>query len=107
MTRLKTLAICLVAVFAIGAVVAATASAAAPEFGRCVKKAKAEGSGYSNAGCTTKAETGAKYQWESGATTTFTSEAREVETGKAKKCLLWREEIKKGNTKHAEELLLV
>jgi hypothetical protein len=105
MTRLKTLAICLVAVFAIGVAAAATASAAAPEFGRCVKKAKAEGSGYSNAGCTTKAETGAKFEWQAGSTTTFTSEAREVETGKAKKCLLWWSEIKAGNLKHAGELL--
>jgi len=106
MTRLKTLAICLLTVFAIGVVTAATASAAAPEFGRCVKKAKAEGSGYSNAGCTTATGAGAKYEWLSGSTTTFTSEAREVEIGKAKKCLLWSEEIKRGNTKHAEELLI-
>ncbi len=45
----------------------ALAQAESPEIGRCLKKAKAEGVGYSNAGCTT---TGigakAKFEWQPG-----------------------------------------
>jgi hypothetical protein len=37
-----------------------------PEYGRCMKKAKVEGAGYSNAGCTTAIGSKAKYEWLPG-----------------------------------------
>ncbi len=112
MTRLKTLTLCLVAMFAIGAVAAATASAAAPEFGHCVKKAKAEGEGYSNAGCTTAVASGAKYEWvsysrlvEGGAKLHFTSKARFVATQPLKICLKWQKLVQEGRTEEAAKYL--
>jgi hypothetical protein len=68
MRRIRIAGLCLVAVFAMSAIASATASATAPEFGKCLKKAVAGGSGYSNSGCT-KAVTGAtaKYEWVAGA----------------------------------------
>jgi hypothetical protein len=107
MTRLKTLAICLVAVFAIGVVAAATASAETPEFGRCIKKApKTEGAGFSNAGCTNAVSSGAKYEWKAGPGENphFTSTARFVGTANYKHCLLASEEEGRGNYKRAEEI---
>ncbi len=87
---------------------AASASAAAPELGRCVKKEAAGGTGFSSARCTTAA-TGseAKFKWEAGPGpfNKFVSRAREVPTTKQRRCTLWKEEVEKGNTKHAEELL--
>src|ERR1700694_3684726 len=67
MRRIRIAGLCLVAVFVVSVAMSATASAAAPEFGRCIKKAKAEGTGFSDAGCT-KAVTGAtaKYEWAPG-----------------------------------------
>ncbi|MGD0452433.1 MAG: hypothetical protein ABSB69_02440 [Solirubrobacteraceae bacterium] len=98
------------AALAISVVAVATASAEAPEFGRCVKKAKAEGSGYSNAGCTTEVGSGAKYEWKSGPGETaedrqFTSESRFVLTGKDKVCLKWREAVEEGNLPLANKIL--
>ncbi len=40
MRRIKIMGLCLVAVFAVSVAMAGTASAAAPEFGRCLKIAK-------------------------------------------------------------------
>jgi hypothetical protein len=48
------------------AVMPALAQAAAPELGRCIKKAKAEGAGYSNVGCTATTGGLAKYEWAPG-----------------------------------------
>jgi hypothetical protein len=68
MRRMKIVGLCLMAVFAMSALVfSASASAVAPEYGSCVKKAKAEGSGYSNSGCTKAVGTGAKFEWTPGA----------------------------------------
>jgi hypothetical protein len=105
--RFTALGACLLALLAICGVATASASASAPELGRCVKKAKAEGSGYSNGGCTTAVSSEAKFEWipGPGANPKFASEAREVDTTEAKHCLQWHEEVKKGNTKRAEELL--
>jgi hypothetical protein len=50
MKRIRTMGLCLVAAFAITAVAAATASATAPEYGRCLPKA---GGKYATAACTT------------------------------------------------------
>jgi hypothetical protein len=53
---------------AVCAFAAASASAAAPEYGRCIKKAKAEGKGYTSNKCTVAGEgTKAKYEWLAGA----------------------------------------
>jgi hypothetical protein len=106
MRRLKLVGLCAMAVFAIGAVQVASASAAAPEFGRCVKKAKAEGSGYSNAGCTTAVASGAKYEWVAGvALSHFTSSARFVASPDTKICLRWAKLVAEGKTEEAEGLL--
>ena len=64
MKRMRVLGLCLVAAFAIGAVVTSGALAAAsPEFGRC--KAKAGGK-FKNSGCTllAKSATEEKFEWE-------------------------------------------
>jgi hypothetical protein len=74
MRRIRIAGLCLVAVFAMSAIASATASAAAPEFGKCLKKAVAGGSGYSNNGCTKAVGTAAKYEWVPGAAgVTFTT----------------------------------
>jgi hypothetical protein len=60
---------CLLAAVALGAVGVATASAEAPEFGRCLKKAEPSLPGYSDSKCTkaaTEAKNG-KYEWVPGA----------------------------------------
>jgi hypothetical protein len=75
MNRIRLVGLCLVAVLATSTVVAANASAAAPEFGRCIKLAgeKVHGSptvyhgGYSNSTCTTASpEAKGKYEWYPG-----------------------------------------
>jgi hypothetical protein len=68
MTRFRLMGLCLLAACALSALGAASASAQAPEFGRCIKKAKAEGTGFADSKCT-KAGTGtkAKYEWLPGA----------------------------------------
>ncbi len=70
--RLSALGLCLGAMLAIGAVAATvSASAAAPEFGRCAKAAKVGKTytgGYTNSSCTTASETKTgKYEWLPGA----------------------------------------
>jgi len=64
MKRVRMMGLCVAAVFALGAVVVASASAAAPEFGRCVKTAKGAGK-FSNAGCTKEKAPGS-YEWLPG-----------------------------------------
>ena len=54
MKHLRIMGLCLVAVFAFVAVAAASASAAEPEWGGCVKLAKAKGN-YTEAKCETVA----------------------------------------------------
>jgi hypothetical protein len=107
MRRIGILGLCVLAALAISSVAVATASAEAPEFGRCIKKAKAEGAGYSDAGCTTAVGSGAKYEWLSGpgAKAHFTSVSRFVLTSKDKVCLKWKKLLEEGKTKEAEELL--
>ncbi|HYM54241.1 MAG TPA: hypothetical protein VES97_02680, partial [Solirubrobacteraceae bacterium] len=84
------------------------------------KKAKAEGTGYSNSNCTTGVESGAKFEWAPGPGTNnkFTSVERFVFSSKYKLCLSARgeEEIankdieeavkaeEKGETARAEQL---
>ena len=59
--------LCLVAVFAIAAVTASSASAL-PEWGKCVAKA---GGKYSDSNCTVKAKKGTgTFEWKKGATLT-------------------------------------
>lgn len=69
MKRLCTLGISVLAVLVIGAVAAATVSAAPiPEYGRCVTKLTREAPGYKTANCTklTNNAKKAKYEWLSG-----------------------------------------
>lgn len=65
MRTLKAMALALVAVFAMSAVAAGTASAAAPEVGRCVKVAAGTGK-FSSATCI-KEKAGGSYEWLPGA----------------------------------------
>ncbi len=95
MRRLRMLSVCLIAAFFVGAVASATASAEAPEFGRCVKKAKAEGTGFEDSGCVTEASgSGAKFEWVPGpgAKNKFTSVARVIFTSTYKRCVTARED---------------
>jgi hypothetical protein len=79
MKYVKRMGLCLVVAFAMGAIGAASASAQAPEYGRCLKAEKigsAYNGGYTNSNCTTASEskTG-KYEWFPGVLKTkmFTS----------------------------------
>jgi hypothetical protein len=70
MKRIGMVGLCLAAVLAMSAVVVASASAAAPEYGRCLKAekiGKVYNGGYTNSSCTTASEskTG-KYEWFPG-----------------------------------------
>lgn len=68
MRQIRIVGLCLGVIFALGAVLAASALAAAPEYGRCLKKAKAEGKGYTASKCTVVGEgSKAKYEWVPGA----------------------------------------
>lgn len=68
MRRLGVLGACLAAVSAVAAMETASASAEAPEYGRCVNVAVLGKAGaFKNAGCTVKATvTEHKFEWESG-----------------------------------------
>jgi hypothetical protein len=107
MTRNRIIGIFVLAALAVCAIGASAAWAEAPEFGRCIKKGKAEGSGYSNAGCTSAVSSGARFEWASGPgpNAHFTAKARFVPSTKTKRCTVWHEEVELGNIKHAEELL--
>jgi hypothetical protein len=63
MKRIQIVGLVLVAAFALGALVAAGAAQAAPEYGQCVAKKKGN---YANAGCTTSKPKKGKYEWEPG-----------------------------------------
>lgn len=68
MRRIRIMGLCLVAMFAMGAIASGTASATAPEFGQCLKKAVKSLPGYSDSKCT-KVATEAKkgtYEWIPG-----------------------------------------
>ena len=68
MKPMRSLGLCLVVGFALIAVAASSAWATAPEYGRCIKKAKAEGKGYTANKCTVSGEgSKAKYEWVPGA----------------------------------------
>jgi hypothetical protein len=69
MKRISIAGLCsVVATVALSMLAVAGASAAAPEYGRCLKKAKAEGNGYTSSKCTVAGEgTKAKYEWLPGA----------------------------------------
>jgi hypothetical protein len=63
MKRIRIMGLVLVAAFALGALVAAGAAQAAPEYGQCVAKKKGN---YTNSGCTTSKPKKGKYEWEPG-----------------------------------------
>jgi hypothetical protein len=60
MKRIKIIGLVLVAVFALSALATTWASAAAPEFGKCVAKA---GGKYATAACTTEVAGKTKFEW--------------------------------------------
>jgi hypothetical protein len=78
MTRIRLLGLLLVTVLAVGAAAAATASAEAPEFGRCLKLAGEDvgghlvyHGGFSNSMCTKASpEADGRYEWNPGAVKT-------------------------------------
>ena len=68
MRKIGIAGLCLLVALTVGAIAVTSASATAPEYGRCLKKAKAEGKGYTSNKCTTAGEgTKAKYEWIPGA----------------------------------------
>ncbi len=68
MKRIRITGLCVIVAAVALTVSAAAASAAAPEYGRCIKKAKAEGKGYTSSKCTVAGEGAkAKYEWLPGA----------------------------------------
>jgi hypothetical protein len=71
MKRIRIMGLCLVAVFAMSVAAASTASAA-PDYGKCVKKAVSGGAGFSDAGCTKAVATKALYEWQKGGATGVT-----------------------------------
>jgi hypothetical protein len=88
MKRLRTLGLCLLTVLTVSAVAAATASAEAPEYGRCVRKGVSGGSGFKNSTCTNSTISKAKYEWipGAGAKAKFTSAAKSVYSAKYHRC---------------------
>jgi hypothetical protein len=107
MRRIRLVGLCVLAALAIGAVATATASAEAPEFGRCVKKAVKGGSGFSDSRCTEAASSEAKFEWipGPGAKAKFRSEARFVLTAKDQVCVKWHALVEAGKTEEAAALL--
>ncbi|MGO9322001.1 MAG: hypothetical protein ACLQBY_14525 [Solirubrobacteraceae bacterium] len=88
----------MLAALAVAAVAAATASAEAPEFGRCIKKAgKPSGTGFKDAACTKAASAKAHYEWVPGPgpKAKFSSTGRIVYGEKYKLCSrgLFEEEV--------------
>jgi hypothetical protein len=69
MRRIRVAGLCVVAVFAMGAIASATASATAPEYGQCLKKAVKSLPGYSDSKCNKEATEAKKgsYEWLPGA----------------------------------------
>jgi len=65
MKRMRILGLCLVAAFAMSAMAVASASAAPPEIGRCIKVAKGQGR-YKDAGCEKGEVKGGIYEWIPG-----------------------------------------
>jgi hypothetical protein len=63
MIRMTSVGLCIVAVFAMSALVAESASAEAPEYGRCEAKA---GGKYENKGCTKEKAGKVKFEWVPG-----------------------------------------
>jgi hypothetical protein len=107
MRRLRLVGLCVLAALTIGAVATATASAEAPEFGRCVKKAVKGGSGFYDAKCAEAVSSEARYEWQPGpgSKAKFKSEARFVLTLKDQVCLKWQTLLGEGKTAEAEALL--
>lgn len=78
MKRMSITGGCLIAALMLSVVFAANASATAPEYGRCLKKAKKSLPGFTSSKCTTEATEAAKasYEWVPGA-----AKARFTSTG--------------------------
>lgn len=104
MRRHSIIGLCLMTVLAFCAFATASASAAGPEFGRCLKKTKAGGKGYSDGNCTEGVETEAKYEWLAGPGPKhdFTTSARFVATEKTLICRKWKKKIEEAEEYEAE-----
>jgi hypothetical protein len=77
MKRIRIVGLCLIAALAMTAITAASASAAAPEYGKCTKVAK--GTGKMSAATCTLEKAGGSYEWQPLAgTVTFTTAIKEA-----------------------------
>jgi hypothetical protein len=105
-TRPRSIVPCVLVALAVGLVASATASAAAPEFGRCIKKAKAEGAGYGDAKCTEAVGSGAKWEWSPGPgpKVNFSAAERFVPPPAYKHCLRAREDEEAGDFEGAKKI---
>ncbi len=113
MRRLTMVGLCVIAALAFGAVAAASASAEAPEYGRCIKKeGKPSGEGFKNPSCTKPTSAKAHYAWVPGPgpNAKFSSQGKIVYSDKYKQCShgLFEEQVaakdrEKGLTAEAEQ----
>ncbi|HEV3046936.1 MAG TPA: hypothetical protein VGY13_06190 [Solirubrobacteraceae bacterium] len=107
MRRVGVFGLAVLALAAIAFGGAASASAQAPEYGRCVKKAKAEGSGYTGATCA-KEGTGkhAKYEWLAGPgpNAGFSWEGKSIYSERYRRCqrAISEEEVAREERRRAE-----
>lgn len=78
MKRTRIMGLCLAAVLALGAIVAAVAQAEPPQFGRCVASA---GGKFNDPSCTEELKAGGKFEWDPGAgpKSRFTTASKEGE----------------------------
>lgn len=110
MRRLSKAGIGVIVVLALGAVVASAASAAAPEYGRCLLKASPVGEGFTNSSCTNSTASNAHYEWipGPGLDPGFTLAEKSVYSAKYRRCqkALFEEELaKKERSEAAEETI--
>ncbi|MHB8233176.1 MAG: hypothetical protein ACYDHT_00835 [Solirubrobacteraceae bacterium] len=106
MTRPKSIVLCVLVALTVGLIASATASATAPEFGRCIKKAKAEGAGYGDGKCTEAVGSGAKFEWSPGPgpKANFSAAERFIPTPPYKHCLRAREDEEAGDFEGAKKI---
>ena len=106
MTRPRSIVLCVLVALAVGLIASATASAAAPEFGRCIKKAKAEGAGYGDGKCTEAVGSGAKWEWSPGPgpKANFSAAERFVPPPTYKHCIRAREDEEAGDFEGAKKI---
>ena len=106
MRRIGKLLLCVSAIAALTATMAASAFATPPEYGRCVAKAVKGGPGYTSSKCTVATGTKGKYEWLAGPgpQAAFVSEAKVVYSHDYRTCrtALFEEELAKKERTEAE-----